>query len=322
MRDPYWAGIHASLEAYRNRVDSDRTGPVEPGELATTPLRRPLRNVFYESIQLHGYQLRDEELREIQRLDNIAADLTDRGRPAMARPCLVLERHGPGLYLVCFLATMQYRDTTLSPALSEMSIPFGNNQVGGLRMCPEFHSRLMLATPVIRSDLVPWGSEMISPRTGKRLKLQLDYGELERARKLVREKLAHFKANSETIRAAELVTSADPTHDSNKRIGDLNINTVKTEIAKIPSPVIIDGIFRQKDFYRPLRVFNYIEPHRERHSLRWFMKPERTEIVDASRYLSSLVDPPSPPFRMPPPFFSRSLRASAAFVRRRITPLW
>ncbi|KAJ7123087.1 hypothetical protein C8R44DRAFT_160722 [Mycena epipterygia] len=236
-------------------------------------------------------------------------------REEHSRPCVVLAHHGPGSYVVCFLTTVQGQDLSdkakLSPLVNHLSIPVEQAHKHGLRAEPSLMPpSLLIALPVVRSNL------RVSIRLGTRQRLEirqrLAYGELERARTLVRAKVAEFKNNHEIIRKKELATIWDRSHASNQGLtGSAPTSTTRPKIPREETP---------KFHPEPLQKFTFLTPPAMGHNVSWIVKHARTDIASASRYLSSLPHPPASPFRLPSPFYSPLLRASLAFVRRRIIP--
>ncbi|KAJ7084804.1 hypothetical protein B0H15DRAFT_381740 [Mycena belliarum] len=291
--DPYWAAIHAASEPDAFPAE-DRTD-LQPGDLAVFREGSSLRHAFYDFLVLHGYPLVPAEEKSFYYIKSIPSKTW--------RPCIILQHSGPGSYIICPMLTASFRELDLTSVTHRMSIPIGNNQLDGLRMYPPTVSRFMLALPVKRSEpyIKPWGYSTFRSTLG--------YGELERARHLVQEKLEYFRSDHAALRRAQLHLLRDRDHMANK------------SRRKKPR-------FRQAPIFRldPVRntgkgdlpEFKYVEPHLNPCNLRWLMKHGKKDLAEASTYLSSVVDPPPRLFRLPPPVYFRSLRASAAFVRGRI----
>ncbi|KAJ7494434.1 hypothetical protein B0H11DRAFT_1802755 [Mycena galericulata] len=304
MRDPYWETIHAafsdSVKASRRSVRyMNRPYEVDPGDFAFCYSGTRLRYVFYEFLKEHGVTLNPTERKLMYGIRRTMEHEQD-----PSRPCLVLGRHGPDSYVVCFLATLNFRDE-YSSFIDHLSIPFGDNIEGTLRTYPQNLSRLLIAMPAVRSNLTPiWRAS---------LRLQLDYGELERARMLVRKKVAEIKANLEAIRNQELALIGDPLHPMNHSVPpEERVKLVQPRIAwHIPSTTL--RLYSETPWTQP-----NLTPHPTPNNIQWLVEHSGEDIVNASRYLSGVVRPPPPPFRLPRPFYSPLLRTATAFARRRI----
>ncbi|KAF8216571.1 hypothetical protein K438DRAFT_1747778 [Mycena galopus ATCC 62051] len=310
MFDP-WVVIDAALEAANPPITVPhgtpaRIGDVDIGDIAICiESSGRLRRVFYDFLVSSGYALTEEERAIFKVMKN--------DRREFSRPCVVLERHSDHSFKVCFIAALA--DDSNSSVFTSLSIPYGEK---GLRSYPfnrppQPHAvpvePCILAMPVIRSRVIPVYRRSVRER--------LDYGELERAKTLIQAKVELFTARHEEIRAQELMLHNDPRHHANK---------VKEEPPPPPPPPV--PLFypgRRRRFYHansvsmfnsrfiPSRVYHY-------NDMQWVLKHAPKDIAAASRYLSSVEPPPSPPFYLPRPFYSTLLRASAAFVRRGIFP--
>jgi hypothetical protein len=192
MFDP-WAVVDASLEAAIPPMVAPfwghaKIGDVNIGDIAICLDGNRLRYIYYDFLVSQGYVLTEQEqehFSEVRWSSRLSAKLALRqeGRP-YGRPCIVLERHSPGSFKVCFLATLQES----SSVYTYLGIPEED-----LRAYPSFPPRLrnpgvrgpeqsiILPMPVIRSNL-------FSSRDGI-YRRQLHYGELERVRALIKQKL-------------------------------------------------------------------------------------------------------------------------------------
>ncbi|KAJ7164792.1 hypothetical protein C8R43DRAFT_988530 [Mycena crocata] len=295
-----WDTVHAALDAAASShspYNLDRE--MDPGDFALCKDRTWLSETVYEYLQPRFKLTKTEQ----QLYEHLKQSDVERKE----RPCVVLGRRGPGEYIVCFLASFNFSplDDELQDApISEfMAIPCGDNHEGGLRWFPPWKSRSLIALPVIRTNLLP------VYQRNRTVRQQLAYGELERALQLVRAKQAEFKANHQTLRHKELVFRS-----SSKTYG-----TFKHDYHHPNPPAIVRGrISRLLHHQNPLSRFSYLTPPRTRENIRWVLEHASQDIVEASRYLSSVDNLPGPQFHLPPPFYSSPLRASAAFIRRRI----
>ncbi|KAJ7447072.1 hypothetical protein B0H11DRAFT_1878894 [Mycena galericulata] len=301
-KDPYWDAIHAALN-----VDDFSKSPqaqygqreVHPGDLAFCFHKTRLRYVFYEFLLSQGFILDATEKRILDEMEWWMAEQKER-----VRPCIVLDRHGPDSYVVCFLTSVNSASVDSDPRLSMLSIPCGNNQKGGLRTDPPLASRMMFPLPVVRSLLLP---------TRYIRRTQLSYGELERARALVRAKVEVIMTNQEKLRRETLAVYLDKKHRANWAIrNQAKVPIVQPKIKWRRPPNVA------KTYTDTPWNCSFINPHPQRQNIEWIVKHGGEYIVEASRYLSNVVSPPPPPFRVPRPFYSRLLRASTAFIRRRI----
>ncbi|KAJ7221544.1 hypothetical protein GGX14DRAFT_430093 [Mycena pura] len=315
MRDPYWEALHAALDAaaLSNSALLNQRSPkhMNIGDFGICFENPKLRPIVYEFLVSRGYALTKKEKTYLESLTASSK--------AHARPCVVVGRHGPGSYVVCFLASANSRDTAeLSPMIHQLSIPFGDNQKEGLRAEPPFVSRLLFALPVVRSAIIATVRQGQPP-----IRQQLAYGELERARLLIRAKIAEFKANHETLRRQELALTRDKSHPGDRPLLQ-KVDIHQPRIAQKPGHGKLSRQrFRNKtgEFWEVVHDPMFIPPHSAHNNISWILKHANDYFADASRYLSSVVDPPPPPFRLPRPFYSSVLRASTSFIRRRIIPL-
>ncbi|KAJ6606222.1 hypothetical protein DFH09DRAFT_1119633 [Mycena vulgaris] len=189
MRDPYWAAIHEALEA-NGRQDQLRYAasprPLGPGDLAIVSQGSRLRYLFYDFLESQGYTLTRKEKRYFEDIKQ-----TVLCAEPYFRPCVILERHGPGSYVVCFLASFNSAQTEFAGFVKAAGIPFGESEKDGLRVYPPYTGRMIIGLPVVRSNLVRLYRAGVSP--------MLAYGELERLRRLVREKVAVRRVPLHTI---------------------------------------------------------------------------------------------------------------------------
>jgi hypothetical protein len=183
MRDPYWEYLHAAI-AVETRAKSQRVADrsredLGPGDIAICVGETRLRYVFYEFLRSRGHVLWGMEKRLI------AATIHD----SQPRPCVILERSVTGSFIVCLLATVGLNELTeATPSIRFLSIPFGNDQRDGLRLSPPLPSRFLFAAPIERSELDLIPLRWVGDSGYVAIRPQLDYGELERARQLVRAK--------------------------------------------------------------------------------------------------------------------------------------
>jgi hypothetical protein len=180
-----WAVIETSLEAATPPVTCSRTasgaagiGDVNIGDFAVCREGSLLRYIFYDFVTSLGYKLTDKERQVFHELQ---FETSSRAYN-YGRPCLVLERHSPGSFKVCFLATLEPGDSVFTA----LSIPRQEFAYFPYRVRPsrrDAGDRRILPMPVVRSHLVP------IRRTGY-IREQLHYGQLERAKKAIQEKIA------------------------------------------------------------------------------------------------------------------------------------
>jgi len=297
MRDPYWETVHTALGAWassKTPVFPLRPTEVDPGDVAYCFEGTRFRYILYEYLESRGFVLTGEEQKIFEKIKQDTRK--------HCRPCVVLGRHGPGSYVVCFLASLN-SDSTPGSA-EDLSIPCDDQEVQ-LRTYPPSNLRLLLALPVVRSNLWPvWGA---------RRRQQLAYGEFERALTLVRAKVVEIKANIEEIRSKDLALSLNLEHPAN-RPWTPKVKVVQPKLVPTREPTLSDHdwLYRKRPF-----TYSYMSPHHERQNIEWIVRHGGQLVADASRYLSSVVRSP-PPFHLPPPFYAPLLRASTAFIRRRI----
>ncbi|KAJ7755042.1 hypothetical protein DFH07DRAFT_959608 [Mycena maculata] len=337
-RDPYWVSIHASLDLLdrRDRPFKFQDGELEwtlgsttmpsdvsfmdfyPGDhLFCTGGTTRIPYVFHEYLESKGHVL---TARELYQFENMKRTLE--ARRGSIRPCVVLERHGPHSYSVCFSASFNSFDISEDePGLGSMLIRYGNDQEGGLRSHPELNGPWVLALPVVREHSILRPKVRYGPGYGVAMRQRLSYGELERMRSLVRAKEAKFATNHETIRRTEVAKLLDPSHRASHIVRPSH--RVKIPQSKPPdkelSLQMIVKRYRKTVGVKP-RGSVWVLPSAACNNTAWVVKHAEQEIANASRYLSSVIRPP-PPFRLPRPFYAPSLRATAAFVRRRIYQL-
>ncbi|KAJ7247660.1 hypothetical protein B0H12DRAFT_1124958 [Mycena haematopus] len=311
MHDP-WAFIDAALEAATPPVTAPRTkwgagaiGDVKIGDIAICREGSRLRYIFYDYLVSNGYVLTKEE----RKLFDILK-LEVQTEPPYARPCVVLERHSIGSFKVCFKATLE--DDLNASVFTSLSIPAGDR--GLLSYPPPTHDapigqRGIIPLPVIRSS-----SNLVAIRRSNFVREQLHYGELERAKTLIQEKAELLAARHKEIRAQELALLNDPTHPANR---------AKEEPSQLSFRPAIFVTLKKKIYrkvgFMPMYNSRFI-PSRVIHNnnIQWVLQHAQEDITAASRYLSSVEHPPPSPFHLPRPFYSTMLRASTAFVRRRI----
>ncbi|KAF8216505.1 hypothetical protein K438DRAFT_2007364 [Mycena galopus ATCC 62051] len=316
MVDP-WALIDAALEAGDppiTALDDERgqaiIDDVDIGDLAICYTGSRLPYIFYSFLASNGYVLTKQE-RKFWRILQSQQETVSK---QIGRPCLVLERHhSPGSFKVCFLATF-VKD--FDSFVFDLSIPFGDQRTQGLITYPTFSKRKshesdvpveprIFALPVVRSHLFP-------VRQAGNVRVRLHYGELEHARTLIKQKLELFAANHQKNRARELTLLYDPSNPAKKKKKDPLLPLAFELITQRNGNVNKMGFVRMHDSrFIPSRVTHY-------NDIRWILKHASQDIAATSRYLSSLENPPPPPFYLPRPYYSTLLRASAAFVRRRI----
>ncbi|KAJ6581566.1 hypothetical protein B0H19DRAFT_512446 [Mycena capillaripes] len=305
MSDPHWDTIHAGLDlAEAVNSTADRSRGLDIGDFAFCHENTRLRHVFYEFLLSKGFDLTKREAR-------VYEDLQLRGQAEeYSRPCVIVERVSPDVFEVCFLTSLNSDDEAArwSSVITRLSIPCGNNQEGGIRAYPPLVSRMLLALPVQRSYL--------TPITREGLRQQLSYGELERLREWSHKKTAELIDDQKNIRIQEVANLLNKAHPANKRIKPSH----KTTIEQLP--------FRKRDketqfgdsAWASVYKRRFITPHPTRNNIRWILEHAGEHFTNASRFLSLDHRPAPPPFRLPRPFYSPLLRASAAFVRHRIFP--
>ncbi|KAJ6618868.1 hypothetical protein B0H10DRAFT_2217357 [Mycena sp. CBHHK59/15] len=305
MPDPYWDAVHMALSAAtlaRSPRKKDRnSNDFDPGDIAMCMEGTRLRYIFYDYVQSKLGQALGPRVQRVYREIILHA-------PPLPRPCVVLERHGHDSYIVCFLTNVGYSDDErIDPMLQRLSIPCGNYTDQGLRVWPPFNSRLLFAVPVVRSKLE------YHRVVGRGLRWRLDFGELERARMLVREKVAELKANHAEIRAQHLAFQTSEAYGQ---------RPPPARTVTPPPPVVSKSLmhqtrYRTRQYFSPLEKHTYLTPHHTSNDVSWILRHWRHDIAEASRYLSSVVHPRPPPIRrLPRPFYSPLLRASPAFVGR------
>jgi hypothetical protein len=184
MSDLEWDIIQAALdfaEQAHSTINRSRASyVVDIGDIALCYDRTRLRLIFYEYLMSMGYELNDEERKTFSDIQEMAQ--TTR----YTRPCVVVGRHTPDSFLVCFMVSLNSNEETAASMVTELSIPCGDNQEHGLRANPPLHSRMLFALPVVRS-----GADLYPTLRGMRyIRQQLAYGELERARAAIRTKVA------------------------------------------------------------------------------------------------------------------------------------
>ncbi|KAJ6606221.1 hypothetical protein DFH09DRAFT_1119623 [Mycena vulgaris] len=181
MRDPYWAAIHEALEANMHQEFQLRYAasprPLAPGDLATVLEGNRIRYLFYDFLESQGYTLTPMEKRRFEDIKQ-----TVLCTEPYFRPCVILERHGPGSYVVCFLASFNSAQTEFAGFVKAVAIPFGEGEKDGLRVHPAYTGRTLIGVPFVRSNL----NRLYRANVGA----VLAYGELERLRGVVREKVA------------------------------------------------------------------------------------------------------------------------------------
>ncbi|KAF7370593.1 hypothetical protein MSAN_00691900 [Mycena sanguinolenta] len=183
-----WGLIDAALEAATppitalpSKYGTAVVGDVNIGDIAICREGSRLRYLFYEYLLSNGYVLTKEERRMFDILK-----LEVETEPVYARPCVVLERHPHGLFKVCFKATLE--DDSNASVFSSLAIPSEDVPHYPLKYSPSREvvgQRVILPFPVMRSNLVP------VRRTGW-VREHLNYGEFERVKILIQEKIEIF----------------------------------------------------------------------------------------------------------------------------------
>ncbi|KAJ7759251.1 hypothetical protein B0H16DRAFT_1689173 [Mycena metata] len=266
---------------------------VNIGDLVICSERARLREAFYDYLRSNGFALLPEEEDYLRFFRNKGG--------LYGRPCVLLDRTATGSFLVCFLATfMDAPDNKLGGhASTELYVP-----QSAIRFdLPWFRSRAIFGLPVERS---PRSMKPIWPW----LHVQLEYGDHERIINMVRDKVAYFKANHETIRKAEARllyrwrTFQRRTPVQQKTWGD-----GKKIVLRPPG---LEAFLPKPPPRIPTRSFP--KPYFANHNIRWLLRARsiKQEAFHIWRY------PPPSMFRLPSPFYSKLLRASTTFVRRRI----
>ncbi|KAJ7879948.1 hypothetical protein B0H14DRAFT_3769897, partial [Mycena olivaceomarginata] len=282
-----WAVIETSLEAATPPVTCSRTasgaaeiGDVNIGDFAVCHEGSLLRYIFYDFVTSLG-------INSLTRNDKYFTNSSSRpllGHTTMGGHASSWSVIPLGSFKVCFLATLELGDSVFTA----LSIPRQEFAYFPYRVRPlrrDAGDRRILPMPVVRSHLVP------IRRTGY-IREQLHYGQLERAKKAIQEKIALFTANHEAIRMKEIALLDDPNHPA---------NMFKTN----PRAGLVP-MYNSR--FIPSRVQHY-------NNIQWVLKHAREDIVAASRYLSS-VDHPSLPFYLLHPFYSALSRATRALVCR------
>ncbi|KAJ6518816.1 hypothetical protein C8R45DRAFT_5903 [Mycena sanguinolenta] len=310
-----WVLIDAALEAATPPLTAPRAkwgasgvGDVNIGDIAICREGSRLRYVFYEYLLSNGYVLTKEERRIFDILK-----LEVETEPVYARPCVVLERHPHGLFKVCYKATLD--DDSNASVFSSLSIPADDVLHYPLKNSPSrdlAEQRVILPFPVMRSNLVP-------VRRSLWLREHLNYGELERVKTLIQEKIEIFASGHKEFRRKELALRFDPAHPGNRakekeeprlRPSKRAFRMVNSHLKRYNHPKYFTPIFKKSRFI-PSRVVH-------RNNIQWVLQHAKEDIVAASSYLSSVEHPSPSLFHLPRPFYSTLLRASSAFVRRRI----
>nr|GAT47087.1 predicted protein [Mycena chlorophos] len=197
----YWSLLHAGLNGLQDDASSmmsRRSGYPHtwavPGDLVVVSMDGELKSAYVEYLQSQGHKLNSEEA--------IAQRLLEKRRvEPLRRPSVVLDyvADDPNSRVVGFLTKtdlLATPDVTYPPYL-HITVPFGTTD-GALTVQPPMTAiKGLLALPVIR--------HMRHLRKLKRAKAwshttQLSYGELERARAIVREKTAHLQKNLSRMR--------------------------------------------------------------------------------------------------------------------------
>ncbi|KAJ7043676.1 hypothetical protein C8F04DRAFT_726792 [Mycena alexandri] len=313
--------IRHSLEALESSKSTltrsrGRENTVNIGDMVICTERARIREVFYGYLQSNGFALLPEEE------DYLRFFETKERR--FDRPCILLDRTATGSFLVCFLSTFaDMPDDELWGGTASLSFPFGSLQEGAIRLDIPWRSRLLFGLPVERS---PRSMKPIYPQ----LHVQLDYGELERTTKLVREKVAvrntqeicpklivskYFEANHETIRKADAALLYD--WRSLKRFAPLGPPVRRwpaiKRVVHRPAPLEL-FLPHYTLLHMPTRRFP--KPYFVNHNIRWLLRTRSTK----QEAFHIWTYPPPSIFRLPAPFYSKLLRASTTFVRRRILP--
>ncbi|KAJ7642681.1 hypothetical protein DFH06DRAFT_604640 [Mycena polygramma] len=312
MSYPYWDLLHHALDAaaWKNSARNIvRGNELDVGDFAFCFQNTRLRHIFYDFLVSSNSKLTRKE-------EAIHRALRERGyTEEYARPCFIVGRRGSGLFVVCFLVSLNANVDAADWAsvVTLLSIPCGNNQEEGLRSEPPLLSRMLFALPVARSGLVP------ILRHGRH-RQQLAYGELERARTLIRQKVALLKTNEQAIRKRELSILDDRSHPANIPILP-GRKTLIPQPSRVPRDKLKENVKQYWFHEMPMPpVHRFLTPPAMSSNIRGVLKAKDEIFADASRYLSSLDRDPVPAFRLPPPVYSPLLRASAAFIRRRILP--
>ncbi|KAJ7724975.1 hypothetical protein DFH07DRAFT_946262 [Mycena maculata] len=325
-RDPYWVSIHAALDLLdrRDRPFSLRDYELEdfkwtlgyvpfqdlyPGECAFCHGGTGhISYVWHEYLVSKGHVLTS---RELSRFEGMKEDLDPEDNRRSGRPCIILDRQGLN-YTVCFFATFNSIDITgYDSGLTSMLIPWGEGQEGGLRSYPRYKSSWVVAVPVVRERWILRPILSFGPAWGEAMRVRLSCGELERMRSWVRDKESKFATNHEAIRRAVQANASDPLHPASHKVRE------KVSIMQVTLPPVRHPLKTNRFFSRPPGRPVWILPSPACNNTAWVVEHAEQEIANASRYLSSVVRPPLP-FRLPRPFYAPSLRATAAFVRRRI----
>ncbi|KAJ7778726.1 hypothetical protein DFH07DRAFT_538801 [Mycena maculata] len=333
-RDPYWISIHTALDLldgrdrpfHRPDYELDRfkwnrgyhDGPfkeLHPGDHALCCGGTSLVHYLYhEYLVSKGHVLTAEELYRLKDLKRYLHHNRD-----AQRPCIVLDRHGDS-YTVCFLTSFNSVDISEDESgVASVLIPCGDAQEGGLRSYPDFQSRWLVPLPVVRERSILRPIMRYGPGWGKAMRQRLSYGELERMRSWVRAKEADFATNHETIRRAEVANWLDSSHRTRHVVRRLRKVKIMQNLHR-EEALDYFHLFRKSTYHETPRDPPWSVPSPVCNNTAWIVRHTEQEIANASRYLSNVVRPP-PPFRLPRPFYAPSLRASTAFVRRRILRL-
>ncbi|KAJ7063628.1 hypothetical protein C8F01DRAFT_85686 [Mycena amicta] len=319
--NPYWNRLHEALDATESDasvVPALRSASTVfvPGDLATTTVDSKIVSVFLEFLQSKNIEL---TVRESAMLRNIAAY---DGYKIIRRPCVVLnyDPRQPAARIVCFLASANSSQSdTILPLIRRLAVPFGNNVEAGLAVEPPLASRMLFALPVVRqvADLRTYRQ-----KNTQKTHNQLAYGELERARAIVRNKIKYLYKNLDKIRAESKDWYMDRSYA---------IWSFRATEDKVPRRAKV--ALRQPPSVRPMR-----DPHRLRFHGEDFsrilqspplefpsmdncltepLRMRRRFLYSASSYLSSALPSPAPPFHLPPAAES-SLRRTGTYLARRI----
>ncbi|KAK7025254.1 hypothetical protein R3P38DRAFT_2953543 [Favolaschia claudopus] len=310
------AVIDIALEALippafaKSEYGAGGAGNVGIGDLVICREGGRMRYIFYNFLRSNGYTLSKQEKSLYK---NVKRAL--KSEPPFARPCVIVERHSHNSYKVCFLATLE---DEVGSIFTDLSIPLGPDPESLTIYPPQFavhaptsERNLIIPLPVVRS-----ARSLVPVRRTNFLRARLDYGELERGRKLIREKLEMFATRHEEFRARELAIARDPRHHSNHPKVESDVPPYLPQNVKLSKPHF--GFVGDKWLFG--FHFKRSPIWRNRSNVRWILDHGQRDIEEMSMFLSN-TEPVAPPaFRLPPPVYSSLLRASTTFIRRRIFP--